>query len=499
VILGVTRRAQGLLSGSAHTVIARLSALLLAGILVASVTGYALLHYGLLDRGPEYKAEFADAWPLVAGMDVRVSGAVAGSVRAVTLTNQGTAEVTFQLDQGVPQPRADASVAIRQDDLLGDSDLSLELGSSPKPLTGPIPISRSIQEPRLDDFLDIFQKPVRAGLQAFIVELGTALENRGVDVNDAILKLRPGFEALGQVFGELQSQIGALKQVISNSQAVTSQLASRTGDLDRFVVGLQRTVSGVAAQSAQLDSGLAQLPATLSATSTTLGKVDTLTSALEPLSRTIIAGAPGFQRAAGDVGSYAQALSTAARLASPTVNLAGEALRDSAPALRALRKTTFANLLDPTSGLFAALQPILGRLSDGLFGTSKGGGLGGVVLPGNDITAEHVDPARDYLSAYLVISCELFGIPDSPGCLTKVLTTYATAFAQAGGRAGADHHTTPPRPAATPTTTTTTPAAPPPPTMTTTAAATVPTTTTTAPPGPAANPIGSLLRFLLGK
>ena len=496
-----------LLGGSPNTVIARLSALLLAGILVASVAGYAALHFGLLDQGPEYKAEFADAWPLVAGMDVRVSGAVAGSVRAVQLTNRGTAMVTFQLNSDVPQPRADATVAIRQDDLLGDTDLSLELGSSPRPLTAPIPIGRSIQEPRLDDFLDIFQKPVRAGLQAFIVELGTALENRGVDVNDAILKLRPGFEALGQVFGELQSQIGSLRQVIASGQAVTSQLASRTSHLDKFVNNLQRTVTGVAQQSAQLDSGLAQLPATLSATGTTLRKVDTLTGALEPLAKTIIAGAPGFQRAAGDVGAYATSLSTAAKLAAPTVDLAGRALRHSAPALKALKQTTFANLLNPTSGLFSALQPILGRLSDGLFGSTKGGGLGGVVLPGNDITAEHVDPARDYLSAYLVITCELFGIPDSPGCLGKVLTTYANAFAgphptrRATATApSAATHVAPrvaPAPVAGP------PASTPATAGTTTTTATTTTTTTTpaaaTPPPTRPALLPSLLRFLLGR
>jgi virulence factor Mce-like protein len=419
-----------LLSGSSHTVIQRLSALLLAAILVAALGGYAVLHYGLLSSGPEYKAEFADAWPLVPGMDVRVSGAVAGSVRAVTLTSKGTALVTFQLDPGVPQPRADASVAIRQDDLLGDTDLSLELGSSSQPLRHAIPIARSIQEPRFDDFLDIFQRPVRVALQAFIVELGTALENRGADVNDAILRLRPGFEALGQVFTELHSQIGALGRLISNSHDVAAQLAGRTTALDRFVANLERTVSGVAQQSTQLDQGLARLPATLTATRTTLAQAGTLTGALEPLSRTIIAGAPGFRRAAGDVGAYAQALSQAARLAAPTVRLSGEALRHSAPALAALQHTPFASLVNPTSGLFNALEPLLGRLSDGLFGKNSGGGLGGVVLPGNDVLAPRVDPARDYLSAYLVISCEMFGIPVSPGCLTKIVSTYAHTGAQ---------------------------------------------------------------------
>jgi virulence factor Mce-like protein len=408
-------------------VTARLSALVLAGALVASVGAYAVLHFGLLDRGPEYRAEFLDAWPLVAGMDVRVSGAVAGQVRKVALTDKGTAEVTFQLDPGVPQPRADASVAIRQDDLLGDTDLSLSLGASSRPLRGPIPVSRSIQEPRLDDFLNIFQAPVRAALKAFIVELGTALENRGVDVNAAILKLRPGFEALGSVFDELHSQVGALRQVLDNSHALTSQLASRTRDLDRLVSGLSGTLGGVASNASELDSGLAQLPDALSATRTTLSKVEGLAAAVHPLASTVAAGATGFQRAAGLIGPYVGALSQASKVSSPTITLAGKALRHSAPGLAALRKTSFAALLNPTSGLFDALAPILSRLSDGLFGSStRGGGLGGVVLPGNDVTAPNVDPERDYLTAYLVITCELFGVKQEPGCLQKILQTYGS-------------------------------------------------------------------------
>jgi hypothetical protein len=175
----------------------------------------------------------------------------------------------------------------------------------------------------------------------------------------------------------------------------------------------------------QLDGGLARLPATLTATRSTLSQVNTLTGALEPLSQAIVRGAPGFQRAASLVAPYANAIATAARLAAPTIDLAGQALRHSAPGLAALRKTSVANLLNPTSGLFGALSPILGKLADGLFGSSHGGGFGGVVLPGNDPLAPNVDPARDYLSGYLVIGCELFGVPHSPGCLTKILSTYA--------------------------------------------------------------------------
>jgi phospholipid/cholesterol/gamma-HCH transport system substrate-binding protein len=414
-----------LLRGSTHEATARLSALVLSGILVLAVVGYAALHFGWFAQGPEYQAEFKNAWPLVPGMDVRVSGAVVGSVRGVELTNHGSALVTFQLRPGVPAPRADASVAIRQDDLLGDSDLSLQLGTAKQPLTGPIPSARSIPQPRLDDFLNIFRAPVRAGLQAFIVEVGTAMANRGVDVNSAIFRLRPGFQALGNVFTELSGQIGSLKQVLASAHHVTSQLGGRSHDLGRLVDGLHQTLHGVAAQSARLNRGLALLPATLSETSTTLGQLTTLTSAVRPLAQTVAAAAPGFQTAAQRLGPYAQALQAASGYAAPTITLAGNALRAAGPTLAPLSRAAVSDLLNPASGLFAALKPIFDDAANALFGSPNGvGGLGGVVVPGNDATALNVDPARDYLAGYLVIGCQLFGVPASPGCLSHILSTY---------------------------------------------------------------------------
>jgi virulence factor Mce-like protein len=486
-----------LLHGSGPEVTARLSALLLAVILVASITGYAALHFGWFDQGPEYEAEFTNAWPLVPGMDVRVSGAVVGSVRNVELTDHGTARVVFQLRPGVPAPRADATVAIRQDDLLGDSDLSLELGSAKQPLRGPIPVSRSIQEPRLDDFLDTFRAPVRAGLQTFLVEVGTAMENRGLDVNDAILQLRPGFTALGNVLTELTGQIGSLKQVIAGAHNVTSQLAGRSHDLGRAVDGLSRTISQVASQSTALDQGITQLPQTLGDTEVTLRRLTGLTHAVTPLAQTVAAAAPGFETTAQRLVPYARALQTAGRYATPTIRLAGATLRAAGPTLAPLSHTAVPSLLNPANGLFAALKPIFDNAATALFGSPSGvGGLGGVVVPGNDLTAPNVDPARDYVGAYLVVGCQLFGVPDEPGCLSHILSTYfpshrgtpsTTSSTAAHSKAPATTPTTtsaPPAPA-TPTAPAPTPTAP------------TGTTSSTEPLLPIEGAVKSLLGYLL--
>src|SRR4051794_1671544 len=119
--------------------------------------------------GSTFQAEFQDARGLVEGNDVRVDGAPAGTVEHMQLTDQGTALVTMKLDDGIVRPTADATAAIRPVDLLGDTYLALEPGSSTAPLQGTIPVSRTLNAPRLDDLLRVFGEPQRDALKVLLV------------------------------------------------------------------------------------------------------------------------------------------------------------------------------------------------------------------------------------------------------------------------------------------------------------------------------------------
>ena len=61
-------------------------------------------------------------------MHVRVDGAIAGSVGEIEITDEGTALVSMELYEGTAPPRADATAAIRQQDITGDSYVALEPG-----------------------------------------------------------------------------------------------------------------------------------------------------------------------------------------------------------------------------------------------------------------------------------------------------------------------------------------------------------------------------------
>ena len=81
------------------------------------------------DAGPRCKAEFEDVYPLLPGMHVRVDGAIAGLGAANRAHRRRHGAGHDGADRGHRRRRAaDATAAIRQQDITGDSYVALELG-----------------------------------------------------------------------------------------------------------------------------------------------------------------------------------------------------------------------------------------------------------------------------------------------------------------------------------------------------------------------------------
>ena len=121
--------------------------------------------------GTTVRAEFDDVYPLLPGMHVRVDGAIAGSVGKIEISDEGTAVVSMELFEGTEPPSADATAAIRQQDITGDSYVALEPGDQPEPLgERAIPTRGTVVAPRFDDLLNSFTEPVRQGLELLLIE-----------------------------------------------------------------------------------------------------------------------------------------------------------------------------------------------------------------------------------------------------------------------------------------------------------------------------------------
>jgi phospholipid/cholesterol/gamma-HCH transport system substrate-binding protein len=414
-------------------VMARITAVFIAILLAAAVAIlWITSHPGV--RGTEVKAEFDDVYPLLPGMHVRVDGAIAGTVGDIELSDHGTALVKMQLNDGTSPPREDATAAIRQQDITGDSYVALEPGRSARPLGDDvIGTDETLVAPRFDDLLNSFDEPVRKGLKLLLVELGKALEARGDDLNAAVLELRPGLQAADEALAEVRSQNAALRSLVGDAEHATGELASRSHELGGLVDSLQRTLRVTAERQGPLDAALERLPQSTSAARRTLTKLAELSTASQPLARTLAAAAPDLRTTLTRFGPFVEDSRATIEQVRPTLGLVERLFTASLPTLRAGPSRVLTAPLDVAEATGELLHALVGsrQLQKSLFSADGYGhgpkseddvGLGAVgVEAGDQAGYEGNDPYRTFLRADAVITCETFGVPIRPGCLGSVL------------------------------------------------------------------------------
>jgi virulence factor Mce-like protein len=373
--------------------------------------------------GPTWTAEFTDARGLVPGNDVRDDGAVVGRVVSLDVSHQGTALVRFQLYDQRAAPRTDAVAAIEPADLLGDNYLSLSPGRSSARLRGPITPAHTVNAPRLDQVLDTFQPNVRDGLQLLLLEGGLALDQRGGALARATVALRPTLAAADDVVRELDTQNGSLARLVGPAHELVAQLASRRADIGPLLDGLARTLQATAGAAAPLDRGLSGLPATLTRLRSTSSQLAALSGAATPLltrlegeTGQIGQAARGLPRSVGYIRSAAPGFDGALDSARTTLAAGTPGLSQLAADLPTLRAQA-----PKISTLLGELDRAAPGIAQGFF----------VDFPdqadesGRQPFDPFADPRRAYWRGAAVFSCEAFGVPVKPGCLSWALANLA--------------------------------------------------------------------------
>lgn len=387
----------------------------------AAALAAVLLYDAVLGNpgGPTWAAAFTNARGLVAGNDVRVDGAAVGRVTSISLSRTGSALVRFQLSARRAAPRPDAAAAIEPADLLGDTYLALSPGTARGALHGPIGIARTVNAPRLDQVLDSFSPGVRDGLRLLLVEGGLALDQRGVDLARTAVALRGALRAAGGVLGELDTQDGSLARLVPVAQHAAAQLDARRSDFGPLLDGLTHTLDATAAASIPLDQGLIGLPATLTQLRSTSSKLAATATAAGPLVQQLQPAVAPLS----EIVSGLPALVDRVRSATPALDRAfsagREALVAGAPGLSRL-SAAFPVLRAQAP----AISTLLGELDAAAPGIAQG-----FFVDFPDQAAESgmqpfdpfADPRRAYWRGAAVFSCEAFGVPVAPGCLTKAL------------------------------------------------------------------------------
>jgi phospholipid/cholesterol/gamma-HCH transport system substrate-binding protein len=245
-------------------------------------TAFLFLIFGQYRTGSTngYSAVFTDVSGLTKNDSVRARGLRVGTVKAVSMREDHTAVVTFDVDPNVPLSSG-TKAAVRYLNLVGDRYLELVDGPGSTrimPRGSQIPLART--SPALDlDLLVGGLKPVIQGLNPQDVNALTA----------AILQV---FQGQGGTLESLLSKTSSftngladnnqvIEQLIDNLNVVVGTLAENGDQLSNAVDGLERLVTGLAADRDPIGDAIESL------NSGTASLTDLLGQARPPLAGTV--------------------------------------------------------------------------------------------------------------------------------------------------------------------------------------------------------------------
>jgi phospholipid/cholesterol/gamma-HCH transport system substrate-binding protein len=243
----------------------------LAIIAVFAVSCVAILIYlwtafggniPLRPKNYQVSADFPDAKNLGINADVRISGVNVGHVIAKSDHGNAT-HVTFDLRAPyVPLP-ADAHVMLRQKTLLGETYVDVTPGgpSGPKlPEGGTIVRSQVSPAVQLDEIFRAFDAKTRTALQTWFEQQAAGLRGRGHDINDALGNTPAFAQDTDQLLKIVDSQEGAVRQLVSNTGSVFDALSERRGQLSGSIRNWNRVTATLARRNQAIEGTFEALP-----------------------------------------------------------------------------------------------------------------------------------------------------------------------------------------------------------------------------------------------
>lgn len=182
-----------------------------------------------------YQAELFNAFGLVDGSELRISGVTAGTVTNLEITPEKTALLTFEVGPDFPELKADASCSSEPQSLIAEYFLDCQPGSAAEPLEGPIPAANNQTTVQNDLVQNTLREPFKRRFQLILNEFGTALVGNGENLNAAIRSGAPALRELRKVLKILGRQNRIITDLNVNSDTVFARLTERREDVASFI------------------------------------------------------------------------------------------------------------------------------------------------------------------------------------------------------------------------------------------------------------------------
>jgi virulence factor Mce-like protein len=264
-----------------------------------------------------YRIELDNAFGLVPGSDFKVAGVPAGTISSLGLDQKTLhAVVTVQITQsGLGQFHRDAFCQSRPQSLIGEYFLDCQPGASGPVLKSgsTIPVTNTQSTIPADLLQNVLRMPYRERLTLIINELGAAAAGRSGDLQAALRRAVPALTETDNVLNILANDSKTLQQLTVNSDAVVGALANNSVLVQRFITEANNAATETATQQGNLRTTLAELPGFLEQLRPALAKLDSATTANQPVLVNLNASARQLNRLLVDLPPFSHSAIPAIR------------------------------------------------------------------------------------------------------------------------------------------------------------------------------------------
>jgi phospholipid/cholesterol/gamma-HCH transport system substrate-binding protein len=245
----------------------------------------------VLTAGSPYtvKADFVSASQLVKGNAVKVSGHPIGSVGDITLTDDGKAEVTLNIDADGYHPlRRGTRATIRQTSLSGVANryVDLQLGGADGakiPDGGMLAAQNTTAAVDLDQIFDTFDPKTRRGVQKSVEFLRDFQAGNEDEANEALRYLNPALSGSARLFRELDRSTPDFERFIVQTARLVTDASAQDNVLADLTRNLARTTSALTSNGEALGEAVGLLPNVMRKADTTFVNLRSALDDLDPL------------------------------------------------------------------------------------------------------------------------------------------------------------------------------------------------------------------------
>ncbi len=287
-------------------------------------------------QGATYTVELDNAFGIVEGADVKVSGVRAGHVTGMRVDKRSKrALVDFTVTQnGFGSLRADAFCETRPQSLIGEYFVDCRPGTSDDRLKpgATIPVEQTASTIPIDLINNIMRRPYRERLGILLNELGAGVGGHATEIQATVERAVPALRETDRVLAILAEQNKTLAALTTDADTVIGDLADNRKDVGRFVTETRQTAAASAERRREIAASLERLPTFLRELEPTMAQLGEAADAHSP-------ALADLNQSAGQLATLLEQLPEFADSSRTSFKSLAELSEEGRPAMRAAKPT----------------------------------------------------------------------------------------------------------------------------------------------------------------